>query len=111
MSTRMNRRVILSSRPEGIPQAENFRIVETEIPSLQKGQVLIRNHFLAVEPAMRGWVNTLANYAQPVGIGDVMRSFAAGEIIASDDLQWPVGTRVTGMFGWQDYAEIGRAHV
>ncbi len=106
MSTRMNRRVILSSRPEGIPQAENFRIVETEIPSLQKGQVLIRNHFLAVEPAMRGWVNTLANYAQPVGIGDVMRSFAAGEIIASDDLQWPVGTRVTGMFGWQDYAAV-----
>jgi NADPH-dependent curcumin reductase CurA len=68
--------------------------------------VLIRNHFLAVEPAMRGWVNAVANYSQPVGIGEVMRSFAAGEIIASEDPQWPVGTRVTGMFGWQDYAAV-----
>jgi NADPH-dependent curcumin reductase CurA len=102
----MNRQVILSSRPEGVPQAEHFRIVETAIPEPKPGQVLIRNHFLAVEPAMRGWVNALANYSQPVGIGEVMRSFAAGEIIASEDPQWPVGTRVTGMFGWQDYAAV-----
>ncbi len=106
MSTLVNRQVILSSRPEGIPQAEHFRIVETAMPQLQSGQVLIRNHFLAVEPAMRGWVNAVANYSQPVGIGEVMRSFAAGEIIASEDSQWPVGTRVTGMFGWQDYAAV-----
>lgn len=106
MSTLVNRQVILSSRPEGIPQAEQFRIVETAVPQLQSGQVLIRNHFLAVEPAMRGWVNAVANYSQPVGIGEVMRSFAAGEIIASEDSQWPVGTRVTGMFGWQDYAAV-----
>ena len=106
MSTLTNRQVILSSRPEGIPQAENFRIVETAVPQPQPGQVLIRNHFLAVEPAMRGWVNAVANYSQPVGIGEVMRSFAAGEIIASEDPQWPVGTRVTGMFGWQDYAAV-----
>ena len=106
MSTLVNRQVILSSRPEGIPQAEHFRIVETAVPQLQSGQVLIRNHFLAVEPAMRGWVNAVANYSQPVGIGEVMRSFAAGEIIASEDSQWPVGTRVTGMFGWQDYAAV-----
>lgn len=102
----MNRQVILSSRPEGIPQAEHFRLVQTAVPQPQPGQVLIRNHFLAVEPAMRGWVNAVANYSQPVGIGEVMRSFAAGEIIASENPQWPVGTRVTGMFGWQDYAAV-----
>ncbi len=102
----MNRQVILSSRPEGVPQAEHFRIVETAVPQPNPGQVLIRNHFLAVEPAMRGWVNAVANYSQPVGIGEVMRSFAAGEIIASEDPQWSVGTRVTGMFGWQDYAAV-----
>ena len=102
----INRQVILSSRPEGIPQAEHFQITETALPQPRPGQVLIRNHFLAVEPAMRGWVNAVANYAQPVGIGEVMRSFAAGEIIASEDPQWPVGTRVTGMFGWQDYAAV-----
>ena len=106
MATLINRQVILSRRPEGIPQAEHFRIVEAAVPQPRPGQVLIRNHFLAVEPAMRGWVNAVANYSQPVGIGEVMRSFAAGEIIQSEDPQWPVGTRVTGMFGWQDYAVV-----
>lgn len=106
MSATINRQVILSSRPEGIPEAQHFRIVQTPVPRPAPGQVLIRNHFLAVEPAMRGWVNAVANYSQPVGIGEVMRSFAAGEIIESHDPQWPVGTRVTGMFGWQDYATV-----
>ncbi len=106
MSAAINRQVILSSRPEGIPEAEHFRIVQTAVPQPAPGQVLIRNHFLAVEPAMRGWVNAVANYSQPVGIGEVMRSFAAGEIIESHDPHWPVGTRVTGMFGWQDYAAV-----
>lgn len=101
-----NRQVILFSRPEGIPQAEHFRIVQTAVPQPGPGQVLIRNHFLAVEPAMRGWVNAVANYSQPVALGEVMRSFAAGEVIESHDLHWPVGTRVTGMFGWQDYAAV-----
>jgi NADPH-dependent curcumin reductase CurA len=102
----VNRQVILSSRPEGIPQAEHFRVIETPVPQPGPGQLLIRNHYLAVEPAMRGWVNAVANYAEPVGIGEVMRSFAAGEIVASADPLWPVGTRVTGMFGWQDYAVV-----
>jgi NADPH-dependent curcumin reductase CurA len=69
----MNRQVILSSRPEGIPQAEHFRLVETAVPQLQPGQVLIRNHFLAVEPAMRGWVNAVANYSQPCSAGRITR--------------------------------------
>lgn len=106
MGAAINRQVILSNRPEGVPQSEHFRIVQTDVPRLAAGQVLVRNHFLAVEPAMRGWVNALANYSQPVAIGEVMRSFAAGEIIESQDPQWPVGTRVTGMFGWQDYAAV-----
>lgn len=106
MSAAINRQVILSSRPEGIPQAEHFRVVQTPMPQAAAGQVLIRNHFLAVEPAMRGWVNAVANYSQPVAIGEVMRSFAAGEIIESHHPQWPVGTQVTGMFGWQDYAAV-----
>jgi NADPH-dependent curcumin reductase len=59
---------------------------------------------------MRGWVNALSNYSEPVAIGAVMRSFAAGHVVASDDPAWPVGTPVTGMFGWQDYAAVeGRA--
>lgn len=106
MTRFVNRQVVLASRPAGIPQAEHFRIVEAPVPQPGPGQVLVRNRWLSVEPAMRGWVNAAANYSEPVAIGAVMRSFAAGEIVASQHPDWPVGTPVTGSFGWQDYSLV-----
>jgi len=106
MQSPMNRQVRLKSRPEGIPQAGHFEIVEVPVPVPGPGQVLVRNHWLSVEPAMRGWVNAVGNYSEPVAVGAVMRSFAAGVVVASNDAAWPVGTRVTGLFGWQDYAVV-----
>lgn len=67
----------------------------------------MRNIFLSVEPAMRGWVNAVANYSAPVGIGEVMRSIAAGEVVESRHPGYAVGDKVMGMFGWQEYAAVG----
>ena len=96
--------VLLKSRPHGVPQAEHFEVVQTKLPALAAGEFLVRNHFLSVEPAMRGWVNAAANYADPVPVGSVMRSFAAGEVVASRHDGYAEGDHVMGMLGWQDYA-------
>ena len=101
--TTSNTQVRLKSRPDGIPQAEHFEIVEAPVTSLRDGQFLVRNEFLSIEPAMRGWVSAVANYSKPVGLGEVMRSFAAGEVIASKHPQFAVGDKLMGMFGWQTY--------
>jgi NADPH-dependent curcumin reductase CurA len=106
MPTLLNRQVRLKSRPAGIPQAEHFEIVSTPVAELLPGQILVRNVYLSVEPAMRGWVGAIANYSEPVAIGAVMRSFTAGRVEASRDPAFPVGTKVTGLFGWQDYAVV-----
>jgi NADPH-dependent curcumin reductase CurA len=100
----INRQVILTSRPDGIPQAEHFAIVATPVPELGDRQFLVRNEFLSVEPAMRGWVSAVANYATPVAIGETMRSFAAGTVIASRHPGYAEGDKVMGMLGWQHYA-------
>lgn len=106
MTPSVNRQVLLASRPQGIPQAAHFRIAQAPLPVPGPGQLLIRNEWLSVEPAMRGWVNAVGNYSEPVAVGAVMRAFAAGRVAASDDPAWPVGTPVTGLFGWQDYALV-----
>ena len=111
MLSNQNRQVRLKSRPGGIPQAEHFEIGTAAVPELAEGQLLVRNQFLSVEPAMRGWVNAVANYSRPVGIGEVMRSFAAGTVIASKNAQFAEGDRVMGMFGWQDYAAVGASAI
>jgi len=104
MLPRANRQVILKSRPSAIPQAEHFALTSTTLPELKSGEMLVRNEFLSVDPAMRGWVNAAANYSDPVGIGEVMRSFAAGEVVASRHPGYAEGDRVMGMLGWQEYA-------
>jgi NADPH-dependent curcumin reductase CurA len=100
----VNSQVILKSRPNGIPQAEHFEIVETPVPELSDRQFLVRIEFLSVEPAMRGWVSAVANYSTPVGIGEVMRSFSAGTVVASRHPGYGEGDKVMGMLGWQHYA-------
>ena len=104
--TKLNRQVILSSRPAGIPQAGDFQIVECPLPDLADGQLLIRNLYLSVEPAMRGWVSATANYSEPVAIGSVMRSFATGRVEQSRSTRFKHGDFVTGLFGWQEYAVV-----
>jgi len=99
-----NRQVRLKSRPSGIPRAEHFEIVEVPVPAPSDGQVLVRNIYLSVDPAMRGWVSAAANYSDPVALGAVMRSLAVGRVEESRNPGFHPGEYVTGMFGWQDYA-------
>lgn len=111
MRNHVNRQVRLKTRPVGIPQAEHFEIVEGKVPAADRGQIVVRNRFLSVDPAMRGWVNAAANYSKPVGIGEVMRSFAVGEVVESQHPDFRAGDVVTGMLGWQDYALSDGSHI
>jgi len=101
-----NRQVLLRSRSAGIPQASDFEMRTMPVPAPAPGHMLVRNRFVAAEPAMRGWINDETSYWPPVAIGDTMRSFAVGEVVVSHADGFAVGDRVTGMFGWQDYAVV-----
>lgn len=109
--TRRNRQVLLKSRPNGIPQADNFEIVENDRPVIGDRQFLVRNEYLSVEPAMRGWVSAVANYSQPVGIGEVMRAFAAGTVVESRHPNFATGDKVMGRLGWQEFAVSDGANI
>src|SRR5258706_3710908 len=106
-----SRQVILRSRPTGIPEAENFAIVESPVPPLEDGQILVRNVYLSAEPAMRGWVSAAANYSEPVPLGSVMRSPAVGRVEESRHPDFGPREFVTGFFGWQDYAVVDASAV
>jgi NADPH-dependent curcumin reductase CurA len=102
-----NRRVILKSRPLGVAQAENFAIEVNAVPALAEGEILVRNEFLSVEPAMRGWIADTAGYATPVAVGAVMRSLAVGRVVESRHPLYAAGEALVGWFGWQDFAKVG----
>jgi NADPH-dependent curcumin reductase CurA len=100
----VNRRVILHSRPEGAPTAENFRTEQVEIPALREGQVLLRTLWLSLDPYMRGRMSDAPSYAAPVAIGGVMVGGTVARVEASRHPNYQVGQRVLSANGWQDYA-------
>jgi NADPH-dependent curcumin reductase CurA len=106
-----NREVRLIARPSGLPQAEHFEIVHAPMAEPAEGEIVVRNLFLSVEPAMRGRVSNVGNYSEPVPLGGVMRSFAVGRVVDSRSAAFAVGDIVTGLFGWQDYAVIAATQV
>jgi len=101
--TRTNGQWVLAKRPEGMVQESDFNFIEEPVREIADGEVLIRNLYLAFEPAMRGWLNDVPSYIPPVGIGEVMRASTVGQIIESKNAAYPKGKLVSGMFGWQQY--------
>ncbi|MGI9521107.1 MAG: NADP-dependent oxidoreductase [Hyphomicrobiaceae bacterium] len=99
-----NRRVVLAERPKGVPDASHFSVDETHVPEIKDGEILIKNQFWSVDPAMRGWVNDAPNYLPPVEIGAVMRSFSVGTVVSTRNAEFAEGDILSGMFGWQRYA-------
>ena len=102
----INPQIHLVSRPEGEPSLANFRLVQSEVPALQDGQVLVRHHFLSLDPYMRGRMNDGKNYAQPQPLDAVMIGGTVGEVVESRHASFAVGDSVVGGGGWQQYSVV-----
>jgi hypothetical protein len=103
MSNIVNKQILLVSRPTGEPTVDNFKLVETAVPELEDGQVLVRNHYLSLDPYMRGRMNDGKSYALPQPLNEVMGGGAVGEVLRSRNPAFEVGDSVVGMGGWQLY--------
>ena len=101
---RVNKQIRLVSRPKGEATVGNFRLVEAPVPALADGQVLVRHHFLSLDPYMRGRMNDAKSYAAPQPLGQVMQGGTVGEVVESRSPKFAVGDKVVGMGGWQEYS-------
>ncbi|MEK9950973.1 MAG: NADP-dependent oxidoreductase [Curvibacter sp.] len=101
-----NQQILLDNRPEGEASVGNFKLVTTQTPALQDGQVLVRHHYLSLDPYMRGRMNDSKSYAQPQPLGEVMIGGTVGEVVESRHPRFAVGDKVVGMGGWQEYSVV-----
>jgi NADPH-dependent curcumin reductase CurA len=104
--TTVNSQWHLVSRPVAEAQASNFRLVEAPLPALADGQVLVRHHFLSLDPYMRGRMNDAKNYAKPQPLDQVMQGGTVGEVLESRHAGYKAGDQVVGMGGWQEYSVV-----
>ncbi len=101
-----NQQIVLDNRPQGDAVASNFKLVTSDTPALKDGEVLVRHHFLSLDPYMRGRMNESKSYAASQGIGEVMIGGTVGEVAESQHPKYAVGDKVVGMGGWQEYSVV-----
>ena len=102
----MNRQITLASRPVGAPTQDNFKLVETAVPTPERGQVLVKALYLSLDPYMRGRMSDAKSYAPSVKIGEVMTGGAVGRVVDSRHPGFKEGDIVEGRIGWQDYGLV-----
>ncbi|AQH00220.1 NADP-dependent oxidoreductase [Burkholderia sp. KK1] len=99
----INRRILLVSRPQGEASVSNFKLVETPLAPLQDGEVRVRNHYLSLDPYMRGRMDDAKSYAAPQPLDEVMIGGTAGVVTESRNAAFKAGDNVVGMLGWQEF--------
>lgn len=104
MTVKKNRQILLTSYPQGLPTEENFMLIETDIPSIQEGEVLIRSLYISVDPYMRGRMSTAKSYVAPYNLNEVITGGVVGEVVESRNERFAAGDIVQGMLGWADYS-------
>ena len=105
----LNRQIHLASRPVGQPGLDNFSLVSSPTPDVAEGEVLVRHHYLSLDPYMRGRMNDGKSYAQPQALHQTMIGGTVGEVIESRNPGFVVGDKVVGMGGWQEYGLVPAA--
>jgi NADPH-dependent curcumin reductase CurA len=99
----VNRQFVLASRPTGIPEESNFKLIETPIPELKDGEFLARAMYLSVDPYMRGRISQAKSYAAGVEIGGVMVAGGVARVVQSKNPNFAAGDIVDPYMGWQEY--------
>ena len=102
-----NQQIVLDNRPQGEAVASNFKLVATDTPALKDGEVLVRHHYLSLDPYMRGRMNEGKSYAQPQPLGQVMIGGTAGEVVESRHPKFAPGDKMLGQGGWPDWNANG----
>jgi NADPH-dependent curcumin reductase len=100
----INRQIVLHSRPQGAPSADNFKMQQVAIASPIANQVLLRTLYLSLDPYMRGRMSDAPSYAAPVALGEVMVGGTVARVEVSQHADFKAGDLVLSQNGWQDYA-------
>jgi len=98
-----NRRFALAERPQGLIDDDTYDLETGPVPEIGDGEALVRVKWISVDPTNRTWIGEEPTYLPPVQIGETMRALGLGEVIASKNENYPVGSLVNGLTGWQDY--------
>jgi len=100
-----NRRIVLATRPHGLPAVQDFRLDHAPIPTPAEGEVLLRTLYLSLDPYMRNLMDEAGTeYAPGLALGQPMMGGTVSRVLDSRHPGFRPGELVLASAGWQDYA-------
>lgn len=102
----MNRRFLLVRRPHGVPVPEDFRLADEPLTPPAAGSFVVRNHYISLDPAQRGWMDDAPSYMPPIALGDPVRATTVGVVHASANPDFQPGDWVMGLNAVEDYSVV-----
>jgi NADPH-dependent curcumin reductase CurA len=109
MTTLNNRQYFLASRPAGLPDSNDVQVRDAPVPEPAAGEVVLRNLYISLDPAIRGWMGDAPNYIEPIRLGDAVRSTVIGRVVRSNSPDYPPGDVAMTMGGWERYTTVQAA--
>jgi NADPH-dependent curcumin reductase CurA len=100
----VSRQIVLAQAPDGMPKESDFRLLETQLPQIGAGQVLVRAHYVSMDPFVRGRLGRSSAFDKGLQPGDVIVGCVVGQVVESGDPRLSAGDFVEGQLGWQEYA-------
>ena len=101
-----NRKLILKRRPQGLPVAQDFELISEDLPKISDGEILVRNHYISLDPAQRGWMDDIPSYMPPIILGDSVRATTVGRVAESKNANFETGQWVLGLNGIEEYSRV-----
>lgn len=95
---------ILKARPQGVPTDEEVVLVESELPEIGDEQILVRNLYISLDPAIRGWMSDAPNYLPPIPLGTPVWATTLGRVVESKSGLHKEGDLVVGFGTWGEYS-------
>lgn len=107
----ISRKIVLASRPVGLPKPENFTLVEEPVRELADGEVLVENLVFAIDPATRGMLDDRESYMTPVAIGSLIPTMVLGRVVKSRNPAFREGDLGRGFVGWEEYSILNPSNI
>jgi len=101
-----NRKFILKRRPQGLPVPEDFELISEGLPQISEGEILVRNHFISLDPAQRGWMDDTPSYMPPIELGHSVRATTVGRVVETKSPNFETGQWVLGLNGIEEYSRV-----
>ena len=105
----MNRQYYLATRPAGEPTSADVPYRDVPVAEPSEGDVVLRNLYISLDPAIRGWMGDEPNYMEPIALGDAVRSSVIGRVVKSNSADYAVGDVAMCMGAWEQYTTVPAA--